>query len=103
MVQQQATAPILIRDATFGDSEILSVYMLGLAKETESLDLLLKNLIRATDKFLRRPQFGKFYVAYKENDPETRIGMIMINFETSVEVGGQIMWINAVYVHKDHR
>ena len=93
----------MIRDATFEDSKILSIYMQGLAKETESLDLVLINLIRATDKFLRRPQFGKFYVAYTENDPETRIGMIMINFETSVEVGAQIMWINSVYMHKDHR
>ena len=31
------------------------------------------------------------------------MGMMMIHFETSAEVGGLIWWINSVYVHPDHR
>ena len=31
------------------------------------------------------------------------MGMMMIHFETSPEVGGRIWWINSVYVHPDHR
>jgi len=31
------------------------------------------------------------------------MGMMMIHFEMSPEVGGRIWWINSVYVHPDHR
>mmetsp|Transcript_36305 Transcript_36305/g.44275 ORF Transcript_36305/g.44275 Transcript_36305/m.44275 type:complete len:101 (-) Transcript_36305:596-898(-) len=31
------------------------------------------------------------------------MGMMMIHFETSMEVGGVIWWINSVYVHPEHR
>ena len=52
---------------------------------------------------LKRPSFGRYFVAYQASTPTTIMGMMMIHFETSAEVGGLIWWINSVYVHPDHR
>lgn len=72
-------------------------------KETEDLDLELATVLSGTMNLLKRPSFGRYFVAYQESRPDVLMGMMMIHFETSFEVGGLIWWINSVYVHPDHR
>ena len=104
MVQEQQTdTPILIRDAVLADGETLARFMQIQGKETEDLDLVLEDVLKGTNSLLSRPSFGRYFVAYRESSPDTLMGMMMIHFETSPEVGGLIWWINSVYVHQDHR
>ena len=72
-------------------------------KETEDLELVYEDVLRGTMSLLSRPQFGTYFVAFEPEKPEVLMGMMMIHFETSIEVGGMIYWINSVYVHPDHR
>ena len=43
---------------------------------------------------------GQYYICSRDG---VEMGMIMIHFETSLELGGRVHWINSVYVHPDHR
>ena len=65
--------------------------------------MVLEKVLGGVNNLLRRPQFGRYFVAYMQSDPDTIIGMMMIHFETSPEVGGLIWWINSVYVHPNYR
>lgn len=93
----------MIRDASVADGPTLARFMQIQGKETEDLELVYEDVLKGTDNLLRRPTFGRYFVAYQESAPETLMGMMMIHFETSPEVGGLIWWINSVYVHPDHR
>ena len=53
---------------------------------------------------LSRPTFGKYFIATdSEQDNGPPLGMMMIHFETSIEVGGLIYWINSVYIRPESR
>ena len=67
------------------------------------MELKLEDVLKGTTSLLNRPSFGRYFVAYQASSPSTIMGMMMIHFETSFEVGGLIWWINSVYVHPDHR
>ena len=56
--------PILIRDATIEDGETLARFMQIQGKETENLDLELDDVLRGTLSLLKRPSFGRYFVAY---------------------------------------
>ena len=93
----------MVRDATIEDGPTLARFMQIQGKETEDLELVYEDVLLGTTNLLKRPQFGRYFVAYQESAPETIMGMMMIHFETSMEAGGLIWWINSVYVHPDHR
>ena len=46
------------------DGETLARFMQIQGKETENLDLELEEVLRGTNNLLKRPSFGRYFVAY---------------------------------------
>ena len=76
-----------------------------MALETESRELDMDTCNRGVRNSLVFSSLGLNTMAYIKNDEaaEVVVGFMYINFETSLALGGTILWINSLYVVQDWR
>lgn len=89
-----------IREAGLSDAETVVDFNRRLARETESKELSLDELIPGVDKALSQPDQCRYFVACLDG---RTIGQIMLTYEWSDWRNGQIWWIQSVYVPAEHR
>lgn len=90
----------MIREATEKDIPHLLDFQLKMALETENITLEISSLTLGVNRLFKDPTKGRYYVA-QENDEV--IGCLMTTFEWSDWRNGTVLWIQSVYVAKDHR
>ena len=59
-------------------------------RETEDLDCNIELVRKGITSLINKPAFGKYFLAYNADAPETYMGMIMITYEVNFEIGGMI-------------
>ena len=70
--QEVPQADVRIRDATIEDAHDLTEFQCDMALETENKTLD-KAVVRPAVEFLiNNPKFGRYFVAYDENDPDRK-------------------------------
>ncbi len=89
-----------IREATSKDIPTLLDFQLKMALETEGITLKISELSIGVQRMFKDPTKGRYYVA-EENDEIT--GCLMTTYEWSDWRNGTILWIQSVYVPKEHR
>ncbi len=93
-------ARTVIRRATTGDIAQITQFNIGIAKETENLNLNPTVVRLGVAKLIDNPNFGFYLVA----ESDTRIvGSLMITTEWSDWRCGQFWWIQSVYVLSEFR
>ncbi|GHM99766.1 N-acetyltransferase GCN5 [Cytophagales bacterium WSM2-2] len=91
---------MIVREATSKDIPSLLDFQLKMALETENITLEISSLTLGVNKLFKDPTKGRYYVA--ENEDEV-VGCLMTTFEWSDWRNGTVVWIQSVYVAKDHR
>jgi L-amino acid N-acyltransferase YncA len=91
---------MLIREAIVKDIPHLLDFQLKMALETENITLEISSLTLGVNRLFKDPTKGRYYVA-EENDEV--IGCLMTTFEWSDWRNGTVLWIQSVYVSRDHR
>lgn len=91
---------MIVREATSHDIPTLLDFQLKMALETENVTLEISALTLGVQKMFKDPTKGRYYVA-EENDEV--IGCLMTTYEWSDWRNGTILWIQSVYVPKEHR
>ncbi len=89
-----------IRLASISDLQSIVEFQLAMALETENIQLDKSILIKGVENLFNDPAKGNYYVA-EEN--EQIIGCLMTTYEWSDWRNGTVLWIQSVYIHKDHR
>lgn len=89
-----------LRKATLDDLETIVAFNQALASETEGTQLDAAVLTPGVRRLLEDNQKGEYFVA--ENDGQV-VGQIMYTREWSDWRNGNLLWLQSVYVHKDHR
>jgi len=89
-----------VRLATINDIPSIIGFQLSMAQETENLTLDKSILRKGIENLFNDPAKGKYYVA-QENDAV--IGCLMTTYEWSDWRNGNVLWIQSVYVDKNHR
>lgn len=89
-----------IRPATPADAEVIRDFNLGLARETESLELDPDVVLRGVAALLKDSSKGRYFVA--EIDGRV-VGQLMHTFEWSDWRDGMFWWLQSVFVHPDFR
>ncbi len=90
----------MIREATSKDIPTLLDFQLKMALETENITLEISSLSMGVHRLFKDPAKGRYYVA-EEN--EEVVGCLMTTSEWSDWRNGTILWIQSVYVPKEHR
>jgi GNAT superfamily N-acetyltransferase len=88
------------RLAKLSDAQVIADFNIGLAKETEGLDLDPKTILRGVQRLLEKPQFGFYIVAERSGEVA---GALMITYEWSDWRDGEIWWLQSVYVRQEFR
>ena len=83
------------------DLEFLCKSSLDMAKETEDKVLDEATLRKGIEHCIFNPKYGCFYIA--QDGVGVPLGMLMNTYECSVQVGGQIVWIQSVFVLQQAR
>lgn len=91
---------MVIREATVKDIPHLLDFQLKMALETEDITLEISSLTRGVNRLFKDPTKGRYYVAEEEGDV---IGCLMTTYEWSDWRNGTVLWIQSVYVARDHR
>jgi L-amino acid N-acyltransferase YncA len=91
---------MLIREATIKDIPHLLDFQLKMALETENITLEISSLTLGVNRLFKDPTKGRYYVA-EEN--EEVVGCLMTTYEWSDWRNGTVLWIQSVYVSRDHR
>jgi len=91
---------MLIREATVKDIPHLLDFQLKMALETENITLEISSLTLGVNRLFKDPTKGRYYVA--EEGAEV-MGCLMTTYEWSDWRNGTVLWIQSVYVARDHR
>jgi L-amino acid N-acyltransferase YncA len=91
---------MLIREATIKDIPHLLDFQLKMALETENITLEISSLTLGVNRLFKDPTKGRYYVA-EENDEV--LGCLMTTYEWSDWRNGTVLWIQSVYVAREHR
>jgi len=91
---------MLVREAIEGDIPSLLDFQLKMALETENVTLEISSLTLGVHRLFNDTTQGKYYVAEENNEV---IGCLMTTYEWSDWRNGTILWIQSVYVAKEHR
>jgi L-amino acid N-acyltransferase YncA len=91
---------MLIREATEADIPSLLDFQLKMALETENITLEISSLTMGVHRLFKDATKGRYYVA-EEN--EEVVGCLMTTYEWSDWRNGTVLWIQSVYVSKEHR
>lgn len=91
---------MLIREATIKDIPHLLDFQLKMALETENITLEISSLTLGVNRLFKDPTKGRYYVA-EEGDEV--LGCLMTTYEWSDWRNGTVLWIQSVYVARDHR
>jgi ribosomal protein S18 acetylase RimI-like enzyme len=89
-----------IRKAAPGDLQTIVRYNQCLASETEGRRLDETTLTAGVQRVLEDPSKGQYFVA--EVDGQV-VGQMMYTREWSDWRNGDLLWLQSVYVHADHR
>jgi GNAT superfamily N-acetyltransferase len=93
--------PIIeIRQAVFGDVEIIADFNIALCRETERRELDPATVSEGVRRFVSEPARGRYFVAMIGGEV---VGQTAHTFEWSDWRNGEIWWIQSVYVHPRHR
>ncbi len=79
-----------VRKATEEDLEFLVHCAISMAFETENKQLDSSIVTSGILHCLQDNSLGTYYVAWKD---DVKVGVTMLTYEMSLEVGGQIHWI----------
>ena len=90
----------MIREATEKDIPWLLDFQLKMALETENITLEISSLTLGVHRLFKDSTKGRYYVA-EENGELT--GCLMTTYEWSDWRNGTVLWIQSVYVSKEHR
>jgi GNAT superfamily N-acetyltransferase len=93
-------ARLEIRDAGLPDAETVVDFNRRLARQTESKELSLDELIPGVQQALRQPDQCRYFVACLDG---RIVGQIMLTYEWSDWRNGRIWWIQSVYVPAEFR
>ncbi len=99
-VLSSETVYVKIRKAAESDVPVIVDYNLGLAQETEELELDRATVRAGVEAMFRDGDKGRYYVA--ELDGKV-VGQVMITYEWSDWRNGNIWWLQSVYVHPAYR
>lgn len=91
---------MIIREANSKDIPSLLDFQLKMALETENITLEISSLTLGVNKLFKDPTKGRYYVAESNDDV---IGCLMTTYEWSDWRNGTVLWVQSVYVAKDHR
>jgi len=91
---------MLIREATENDIPSLLDFQLKMALETENITLEISSLTLGVHRLFKDPTKGRYYVAEEDRDV---VGCLMTTYEWSDWRNGTVLWIQSVYVTKEHR
>jgi ribosomal protein S18 acetylase RimI-like enzyme len=91
---------MMVRLATKMDTATLAEFQLAMARETENLVLDKSLLVKGIENLVGDTTKGSYYVA-EEN--EEVIGCLMTTYEWSDWRNGNVVWIQSVYIAKEHR
>lgn len=91
---------MLIREATIKDIPHLLDFQLKMALETENITLEISSLTLGVNRLFKDPTKGRYYVA-EEGDEV--MGCLMTTYEWSDWRNGTVLWIQSVYVAREHR
>lgn len=91
---------VQVRRAALEDIEFLISCALKIASETEGKTLDVELVRPGITHCIEDTSLGRYYVACKGSE---LLGTTMITFEMSVAEGGQIHWIQSVYVVAEAR
>jgi L-amino acid N-acyltransferase YncA len=89
-----------IREATTKDIPHLLDFQLKMALETENITLEISSLTLGVNRLFKDPTKGRYYVAEENNEV---IGCLMTTYEWSDWRNGTVLWIQSVYIARDHR
>src|SRR5437879_3869529 len=71
-----------------------------MALETENITLEISSLTLGVNRLFKDPTKGRYYVVEENNEV---IGCLMTTYEWSDWRNGTVLWIQSVYVARDHR
>lgn len=91
---------LTFRQATADDLDIITDFNIRLAAETEDKTLPADTVRRGVERGLKLAPEIQYFVA---EDNSKVVGQIMLTREWSDWRDGWAVWIQSVYVHKDHR
>lgn len=89
-----------IRKANINDVDTIAKYNYNLAKETECIELNLETLTSGVRNLIIDSTKGQYYVYEIEGKI---VGQIMYTYEWSDWRNGSFLWVQSVYVNKNHR
>lgn len=89
-----------IRKANINDVDTIVKYNYNLAKETECKELNLETLTSGVRNLIIDSTKGQYYVYEIEGKI---VGQIMYTYEWSDWRNGSFLWVQSVYVNKNHR
>ena len=91
---------MLIREATEADIPSLVDFQLKMALETENITLDISSLTQGVHRLFKDSTKGRYYLAEERGDV---MGCLMTTYEWSDWRNGTVLWIQSVYVTKEHR
>jgi len=91
---------MLIREAAETDIPSLLDFQLKMALETENTTLEISSLTMGVHRLFKDSTKGRYYVAEHGGDI---VGCLMTTYEWSDWRNGTVLWIQSVYVTKEHR
>ena len=91
---------MIVREATEQDIPSLLDFQLKMALETENITLEIISLTMGVHRLFKDSTKGRYYVAEEHGDV---VGCLMTTYEWSDWRNGTVLWIQSVYVAKEHR
>ena len=91
---------ITVREAIPSDGQSIVAFQLEMALETENFHLDKCTVERGVNAVFKDSEKGTYYVAEIE---EEIIGSLLTTFEWSDWRNGRVLWIQSVFVKKNHR
>jgi ribosomal protein S18 acetylase RimI-like enzyme len=91
---------IEVREAHLSDQNVIAAFQLEMAKETEGIELDKVIVSHGVLAVFNDSAKGAYYVA--EDDGEV-VGSLLTTYEWSDWRNGQVIWIQSVFVKKEHR
>lgn len=91
---------IKIRKGKRSDSEYIADFQIGMAKETEQIELDRGVLVKGIHSVFDNPEKGNYFVAVSG---EKVVASMLITPEWSDWRNGYVYWIQSVYVMPDYR
>jgi len=92
---------MIVREATEQDIPSLLDFQLKMALETENITLEISSLTMGVHRLFKDSTKGRYYVAAEEGGDI--VGCLMTTYEWSDWRNGTVLWIQSVYVAKEHR